>query len=94
MGTLAELAFRPQALRRAWEDVLAADLADGALAPGVDRFQNDLEDQLGRLQADLDWNAYRPQALTEVRLAGTVAAAACRSRLSETGSSRGQSCRS
>lgn len=47
MGALAERAFRPESLRRAWEDVLAADAQDGALGTGVQRFRDDVEDQLG-----------------------------------------------
>lgn len=66
MGHLTEAAFTDRALRRAWDEVLDNDASDGMLSAGVRRFEEDLDDQLGRLVADLAWGAYEPRDLTEV----------------------------
>ena len=71
MGRLADTAFSPETLRRAWEDILASDRADGSLAPGVDRFAEEVDGRLTRLATDLAWSTYRPTHLTEVVLAET-----------------------
>lgn len=65
---LADRAFEPAALARAWEDVLAADREDGILGPGVARFAEDAHGRLERLATDLAWDAYRSSHLTEVVL--------------------------
>lgn len=66
MGRLADQAFDLGTLRRAWSEVLANDRVDGALSAGVTRFEDDAENQLGRLVTDLAWGAYEPRDLTEV----------------------------
>lgn len=66
MGRLAELAFGPESLRRAWRDVLANDRADGVMSRGVLRFEDAWEYELERLVADLAWGVFEPHALTEV----------------------------
>ena len=55
MGRLADAAFGDRGLREAWAAVLANDAADGVLAPGVARFEERLDDEVGRLVADLAW---------------------------------------
>lgn len=66
MDSVAAPAFSPSNLRAAWDEVLANDLADGIPAPGVTRFQEDLDAQLARLTGELADGSYRPAALTEV----------------------------
>lgn len=66
MPTLAESAFSEPALRRAWGEVLSANREDGMPSPGLRRFEEHLDDELGRLVADLAWGAYDPHTLTEV----------------------------
>lgn len=70
MGRLADRAFSDRALHRAWADVLANDAADGHLGSGIARFDDDLDEQIGRLVADLAWGGYEPRDLTEVVLDG------------------------
>jgi|APMI01.1.fsa_nt_gi CRISPR-associated protein Cas1 len=65
MPTLADTAFTEPALRRAWTAVLTANRDDGVPSPGVRRFEERLDDELGRLVADLAWGAYEPLPLTE-----------------------------
>lgn len=71
MGRLAEEAFAPTSLRRAWLDVLANDRQDGQLAPSVTRFEAGADEALGRLTAELAWGAYEPGDLTEIVMDGT-----------------------
>lgn len=71
MGALADGAFAFEGLREAWADVLANDADDGELSAGVARFEADLDDNLGRLAADLAWGAYTPADLTQVTLEGS-----------------------
>ncbi len=68
MGRLAERAFAPDALRRAWLDVLANDRADGELGHGVARFEERADEELALLTAELAWGAYEPGDLAEVVL--------------------------
>jgi len=56
----------PGRLAAAWADVLASDLDDGALGTGVSRFNEDAEENLARLAADLAAGAYEPGLLTPV----------------------------
>lgn len=70
MGRLADLAFRDEHLRTAWEQVLANDAEDGVLGPGVRRFERDCDEEIARLVADLSWSAYEARDLTEVILPG------------------------
>lgn len=60
MGALAGAAFTDVALREAWADVQEADQRDGVVSSSVARFGASLEDNIGRLVADLAWGAYRP----------------------------------
>lgn len=66
MGALADGAFSTTSLRRAWAEVLRNDAQDGALSPGMARFEQDWVDGIGRLQAELAWGGYQPADLTEV----------------------------
>lgn len=68
MGRLADRAFAPDALRRAWLEVLANDRADGELGHGVARFEERADEELGLLTAELGWGAYEPGDLAEVVL--------------------------
>ena len=68
MGRLAEAAFSPRTLERAWHAVLTNDRRDGIVGAGVARFEADWEDRLTRLGTDLAWGTYQPSPLTEVRL--------------------------
>ena len=68
MGRLAEAAFSPRTLERAWHSVLTNDRRDGIVGAGVARFEADWEDRLTRLGTDLAWGTYQPSPLTEVRL--------------------------
>lgn len=68
MGRFADTAFGEAGLRRAWAEVLANDAGDGRLARGVQRFNDNLDDELGRLVADLAWGAYNAGDLSEVVL--------------------------
>lgn len=45
--------FTPQALQRAWEDVLANDAEDGVMSPGVERFERDADERLEELRESL-----------------------------------------
>lgn len=69
MGLLVEAAFGPQGLRRAWNDVLAKDRADGVLSPGVLRFGDAWEHEIERLVAELACGQFDPRPLTEVVVA-------------------------
>lgn len=68
LATLADTAFSLDALTSAWAEVLANDAQDGALGPGVRAFNDELDDRLARLNANLAWGAYEPDDLTEVTL--------------------------
>ena len=68
LATLADTAFSLAALTSAWAEVLANDAQDGALGPGVRAFNDELDDRLARLNANLAWGAYEPDDLTEVTL--------------------------
>jgi CRISPR-associated protein Cas1 len=68
MGQLAEVAFSPRALERAWHLVLTKDREDGIVGPGVARFEADWEDRLTRLGVDLARGTYQANPLTEIRL--------------------------
>ncbi|MFZ1286127.1 MAG: reverse transcriptase domain-containing protein, partial [Candidatus Phosphoribacter sp.] len=56
-------------LEEAWADLLANDLDDNALAPGVARFLEGVDEQLTRLETQLADGTYQPQPLTEVEIA-------------------------
>lgn len=58
-----------EALERAWEDVLANDLADGTLAGSVARFQENLGENLDALAARLADDSWQPDDLTAVEIA-------------------------
>ena len=66
MGALADRAFTDRALREAWADVLRSDGENGVLSPGVQRFEDVLEEGIGELVRDLAWGTYEPRGLTEV----------------------------
>ena len=68
MGRLADAAFSVQSLMRSWEEVLAADREDGELSAGVRRFEQNHEQEIGLLNAELAWDSYAPGDLSEVRL--------------------------
>ncbi|MEZ5194233.1 MAG: CRISPR-associated endonuclease Cas1 [Nocardioides sp.] len=68
MGRLAEEAFGFEQLRRAWGDVLANDADDGVLSHGVRRFEEDLDNELGRLATDLEYGTFSPSDLFETEL--------------------------
>ena len=69
MGKLFDHATATHALRRAYEDVLDNDRADGQLGAGVRRFGDDLDTNLSRLAEDLASGGYKPVSLAEVRVA-------------------------
>ena len=52
MGRLAEAAFSPRTLERAWHSVLTNDRRDGIVGAGVARFEADWEDRLTRHRLD------------------------------------------
>lgn len=68
MARLLDRAISESALLAAWRDVLAGDREDGVLAPGVQRFEEDVEDQLAQLRSELLDGSYRPRDLTQVLL--------------------------
>ncbi len=65
MGRLAERAFSEEGLRRAWSEVSTARDPDEP-RPSLRRFEEHLDDEIGRLVADLAWGAYEPRDLIEV----------------------------
>lgn len=68
MGTLADRAFAPDALERAWREVLTKDAADGTVGPAVARFAERAEQNLERLAELLAAGAYQPRDLSQVVL--------------------------
>lgn len=68
MGALLERVMTLRSLRRAWEDVLANDRADGVLSPGIERFHEDSATQLEKLSEELAAGTYKPRDLTEVAI--------------------------
>lgn len=68
MAALLERAMTIRSLRRAWEDVLANDRADGVLSPGIERFADDAATNLEKLSDELATGSYRPRDLTEVAI--------------------------
>ena len=66
-ASLARVAS-PDQLAAAWEDVLAADRADGVLGPGVARFAPDAGQHLAEVAIQLAADIYQPGQLTPVAL--------------------------
>jgi CRISPR-associated protein Cas1 len=68
VGELFERARTAQALRDAWQQVLANDSADGSLSVGVQRFRADADDKLAALHDELRLGTYSPRSLTLVEI--------------------------
>ena len=66
VGRLADAAFTDAALRRAWTDVRDNASEDGEPSARVKAFDERIDEEVGRLVADLAWGAYEPRDLTEV----------------------------
>lgn len=70
MARITREAFSGKALKRAWDEVLANDIADGNLSPGVKRLQEDLDENLATLAGELADGTYEPRQLTPITIAG------------------------
>jgi CRISP-associated protein Cas1 len=68
VGDLFNQATTMSALRAGWEQLLADDRSDGALAAGVSRFADNADDELAALTQQLSSGDYRPQPLSAVAL--------------------------
>lgn len=58
----------PDALARAWQQVLDNDAADGAQSWGVSRFAEDADERLAELAKDLDRGTFEPGVLVALDL--------------------------
>jgi CRISPR-associated protein Cas1 len=69
MGALLDQVVRPASLTKAWEQVLANDMADDLLSPGVRRFAERAEATIAEMSQQLATGRYTPRPLTEVVIA-------------------------